>query len=165
MVKLYRESEGGIAMKKKHRVKLSEEERCEVQVLSEGERTPKSIGRRCRVLLLADEMVGKPANHEEIAVRCGVSSATVYNVVRDYHTQGLSYALRRREHKEPPRKRIVTGEQEARIIALACGEVPDGHARWSIRLLQEKVVELEIMESVGRETIRMTLKKRNYSLI
>jgi len=151
-------------MNKKNRVKLGEEERREVQALSEGEKTPKTIQRRCWVLLTADEMVGKPANHEGIARRCGVSPATVYNIVRDYQTQGLAYALRRREHKEPPRKRIVTGEQEARIVALACGEAPEGHARWSVRLLREKVVELEIVETIGRETIRTTLKKRNFSL-
>lgn len=151
-------------MNKKYRVKLSEEDRREVLAVSESERTPKSVRKRCNVLLAADETVGQPANHEEIAMRCGVSPATVYNVVRDYSTWGLSYALRRREHKEPPRKRIVTGEQEARIVALACGEAPNGHARWSIRLLREKVVELEIVESIGRETIRTTLKKRNFSL-
>jgi len=151
-------------MNKKYRVKLSEGERREVLAATDGEGKPKSIRKRCSVLLLADETVGKPANHEEIAKRCGVSSATVYNVVREYHTQGMAYVLRRRKHEEPPRKRILTGEQEARIVALACGEAPDGHARWSIRLLREKVVELEIVESIGRETIRTTLKKRNFSL-
>lgn len=152
-------------MNKKYRVKLSEEDRREVLAILEGDRTPKSIRKRCNVLLSADETAGRPANHEEISMRCGVSPATVYNVVRDYGTQGLTYALRRRVHKEPPRKRIVTGEQEARIVALACGEAPDGHARWSIRLLRDKVVELKIVESIGRETIRTTLKKRNFSLI
>ena len=151
-------------MNKKHRVKLSEAERREVQLESERRDTPKSIRKRCNVLMGVDETVGKPANHDEIAKRSGVSTATVYNIVRDYSTQGLAYALRRREHKEPPRKAIVTGEAEARIIALACGEAPDGHARWSIRLLREKVVELEIVEAIGRETIRTTLKKRNFSL-
>ncbi len=61
--------------------------------------------------------------------------------------------------------RITSGEKEARIIALACGEPPEGYCRWTVRLLRDKVVELEIMESVSRETIRRVLKKRNFDLI
>ena len=151
-------------MNKKYRVSLKEEERQEVQAVSEGASTPKSIWKRCNVLLLTDETAGTPAKHEEIGRRCSVSPTTVYKVVKDYATHGLDYVLRRREHQQPPRKPIVTGEAEARIVALACGEAPDGHARWSIRLLREKVVELEIVESIGRETIRTTLKKRNCNL-
>jgi len=151
-------------MNKKNRVKLSEEERRAIMTRIGSQDIPSSIRKRCNVLLLADETAGEPASHEEIALRCGVSPATVYNIVRDYSAEGIVYALRRREHKEPPRKRIVTGEKEARIVALACGEAPEGHARWTIRLLREKVVELQIVESIGRETIRTTLKKRNFNL-
>ncbi|WP_240763231.1 helix-turn-helix domain-containing protein [Paenibacillus thalictri] len=72
--------------------------------------------------------------------------------------------MRYRERAEPARPSQVTWEVEARIIALACSEPPPGYARWTIRLLTRRVIELNILESVGRETIRTTLKKRNLSL-
>ena len=113
-------------MNKKYHVRLSESERKTVQEeMGEG-KTPKTIRKRCNILLQADETLGKPATQEEISKRCGVSDVTVYQTVKDYDTQGLAYVLRRREHEQPPRKRIVTGEKEARIVALACGEAPRG---------------------------------------
>jgi len=115
--------------------------------------------------LLADESAGKPISQAEIAMRCSVSSVTVYQTVKDYQLHGISYVLRRRTHKEPPRKPIVTGETEARIIALACGAPPNGFARWTVRLLTQRVVELEIVPSIGRETVRTALKKHNLSHI
>lgn len=101
---------------------------------------------------------------EEIAARCGVSDVTVYHTVRDYCERGIEYALHFQKREKPPRPAIVTGEKEARIIALACGEPPAGFSRWTVRLLTEKVVELSIMPEVSRETIRRTLKKRNLNL-
>jgi len=120
--------------------------------------TPKTIRKRCNILLLADISVGKPLIQEEIASRCGVSDICVYQTVKDYCVQGLSYVLRRREHENPPRKPVVTGEDEARIIALACGEPPEGFSRWTVRLLTQRIVELQIVPSIGRETVRTTLK-------
>ena len=151
-------------MKRKYRVRLSEEERARIMKESEGRETPKTVKKRCSILMLADENAGKPPTQEEIAIRSGVSDVTVYHTVKGYATKGIEHVLRRTEHKEPPRKRIVTGEKEARIVALACGEAPDGYGRWTIRLLREKVIELEIVENIDRETIRTTLKKRNLSL-
>jgi len=116
------------------------------------------------VLLFADNSVGKPIIQGEIAARIGISDVCVYQTVKDYCLNGLDYALRRRKHEQPPRKPIVTGEDEARIIALACGEPPDGFSRWSVRLLTKRIVELEIVPSIGRETVRSTLKKHNLSL-
>jgi transposase len=111
---------------------------------------------------MADENAGKVPTQEEIAKRCGVSGITVYNLVKGYATEGLNYCLRRQN--TPPRARIVTGEKEARIIALACSTPPQGRAKWTVRLLRDKVVELQIADSIGRETIRNTLKKHNYNL-
>ena len=101
--------------------------------------------------------MGKPMTQEEIAVRCGVCDVTVYHTIRDYCERGLDYTLQFQKRK-PPRPAIITGEKEARIIALACGEAPKGFSRWTIRLLTEKVVELSIMPEVSRETIRRVLK-------
>ena len=148
-------------MKKKYRVNLSEEERKEVQKKQVEKGIPTTVRKRCSVLLMADESSGKAATQKEIGKRCGVSELTVHNTVKTYVLEGLEVCLRRHKQKEPPRKPIVTGEAEARIIALACGEPPEGYAKWTVRLLHRKAVELEIVKSIGRETVRKVLKKRN----
>ena len=152
-------------MNKKYHVRMSEEERARVMEVQTKAATPVSIRKRCNILLMADESVGKPSNQKEIAKRCGVSDVTVFKVVKGYALEGLDYSLRRREHQSPPNPPIVTGEKEARIVTLACGAPPEGFSRWTVRLLRQKVIELSIMPQVSRETIRRTLKKRNLSLI
>jgi len=152
-------------MNKKYTVTLTEPERLQIFKTVDGADTPKTIRKRCNVLLLADSSVGKPIIQDEIASRCGVSDVCVYQTMKDYCINGLDYVLRRREHENPPRKPIVNGEDEARIIALACGEPPEGFSRWSVRLLTNRIVELQIIPSIGRETVRTTLKKHNLSLI
>lgn len=154
----------GVFMSKKYSVSLSEQERLLIFETVDSKDAPKTVRRRCNVLLLADTMLGKPMSQEEIAARCGVSDVCVYQTVKDYCTNGLEYVLRRREHSQPPRKPVVAGEDEARIIALACGEPPEGFTRWTVRLLAKKIVELDIVPSIGRETVRTTLKKHNLSL-
>lgn len=152
-------------MNKKHTVQLTKEDRLTLFKTVDEKTTPKTIRRRCNVLLLADTSAGKPPIREEIAIRCGVSDVCVYQTVRDYCVKGIDFVLRQRKHKNPPRKPIVTGEEEARIIALACGEPPKGRSRWTVRLLTERIVELEIVPSIGRETVRLALKKHNLGLI
>ena len=151
-------------MNKKYTVELTKDERLLIFETVDADNTPKTIRKRCNILLLADVSVGKPIIQEEIAIRCGVSDVCVYQTVKDYSINGLSYVLRRREHENPPRKPVVTGEDEARIIALACGEPPEGFARWTVRLLTQRIVELQIVPSIGRETVRTTLKKHSLSL-
>jgi len=151
-------------MQKKYVVELTEEERLLINETIYNQTTPKTIRKRCNVLLLADNSVGKPIIQDEIAARIGISDVCVYQTVKGYCLNGLDYALRRRKHEQPPRKPIVTGEDEARIIALACGEAPAGFSRWTVRLLTKRIVELEIIPSIGRETVRSILKKRNLSL-
>jgi len=151
-------------MNRKYRVELKSEEREQLFITVDAAGTPKTLRKRCNILLLADTSAGKPITQEEIAYRCGVSDVCVYQTIKDYCQNGLVYVLRRRIHEEPPRKPIVNGEDEARIVALACGEPPEGYSRWSVRLLTERVIELRIVPSVGRETVRSTLKKHNLSL-
>ena len=151
-------------MGKKYVVELSEQERLLIFETVDSKSTPKTIRKRCNILLLADTSVGKSMIQDEIAARCGVSDVCVYQTIKDYCLMGLKYVLRRREHEEPPRKPIIAGEDEARIIALACGEPPEGCARWSVRILTNRIVELAIVPSIGRETVRTTLKKHNLSL-
>lgn len=148
-------------MNQKYHVELSALERTQLHEEQRAEGIPPSIRKRCAVLLMADENAGTVAPQKEIAMRCGVSGATVGELIKQYDTRGLEYCLRRRIHEKPPRAPIVTGEKEARIIALGCSQAPEGYSKWSVRLLQNKVIELGIMESVSRETIRRLLKKRN----
>lgn len=152
-------------MNRKYHVKLSTGERNSIQEIMDDQATSTIRRKRCNILLHADERAGKPPTQEEISIRCGVSDVTVYKVIKEYDTQGMEYCLRRRTHATPPNPPIVTGEKEARIVALACGSAPEGRARWTVRLLAEKVIELGIMETVSHETIRTTLKKRSLSLI
>jgi hypothetical protein len=151
-------------MNKKYVVTLMPSERKQIQDMANTKTVSTTIRKRANILLLADERAGKPMKREEISIRCGVSDVTVFHTLKDYCTCGLDYTLKFKRTKatNPP---IVTGEAEAHIIALACGEPPQGFSRWTIRLLTERVVELKILEHVSRETIRGTLKKLNLNPI
>jgi transposase len=148
----------------KYEVRLSEEERRKIQAVGNGKDTSVTRRKRANILLLADRNAGKPMSQAEISVRCGVSNVTVFNVLRGYCAKGYEEVLtyKRTTPNNPP---IVTGDVEARIVALACGEAPEGRARWTLQLLTEKIIELKILEAVSDETVRTTLKKRNLSLI
>lgn len=151
-------------MNKKYGVRLSEAGRTQIAGILNAAETSRRYRKRANVLLMADENVGKPMTQEEIAIRCGVSDVTVYHTIRDYCERGIERTLHFQKRENPPRPAIITGEKEARIIALACGEPPKGFSRWTVRLLTEKVVELSIMPDVSRETIRRVLKKQSLSL-
>ncbi|MBT2289681.1 helix-turn-helix domain-containing protein [Paenibacillus albidus] len=148
-------------MNKKYEIRLEPKERERIEQVLHADSTSPGIRRRCLVLLLSDENQGMIPKQTEIASRCGVSNVTVFYT---YCTRGLEETLSYRRRAEPPRPSPITGEVEARIIALACSKPPKGYARWTIRLLTRRVIELNILESVGRETIRTTLKKQNLSL-
>jgi len=151
-------------MEKKYIVELSKAERLKVFETLDTPDTPKTLKRRCMVLLLADTSAGRAPTQAEMAARCGVSDICVYHTIKGYCLEGLGHALRRREHENPPRRAAATGEEAARIIALACSEPPAGYARWTLRLLTERVVELRIVPSIGREAVRGILKKTSCSL-
>jgi transposase len=151
-------------MNKKYVLSLIPSERKRIQDTANDKTVSTTIRKRANILLLADESAGKPMKQKEISLRCGVSIVTVFHTLKDSCTHGLDYALKFKRTKatNPP---IITGETEARIIALACGEPPQGFQRWTIRLLTERIVELNILERVSRETVRILLKKHSLSLI
>jgi len=150
-------------MSSKYKIELTKEPREKNQTILNSKTAPKVVKKRANILLQSDASIGKPKTQAEIAARCGVSNVTVYNTLRDYCMHGLEYTLtfKRTKATNPP---IVTGDIEARIIALACGEAPDGSARWTLRLLTEKIISLGIIDEISRETVRTTLKKHNLSL-
>lgn len=126
--------------------------------------TSKTIRSRCQIILDLDEEHGKILTHIQSAKSNGVCMATVHNVVSNYATNGLNSVLSlKRSINSDNARRLIDGRAEAQIIELACGPVPDGHSRWTIRLLEEK--SKVILETpVSREAIRKALKKTNFDL-
>jgi transposase len=151
-------------MKKKYPVILSEAEREQLKSLIAAGTAPARKLTHARILLKADQSPEGPGwVDEQVADAVEVSQPTVARVRKRYFEEGLEAALNRRApNREYHRK--LDGEQEARLIALACGEPPEGQARWSLRLLADKLVELEIVEEeVSYQTVRRILKKTNLS--
>jgi len=115
---------------------------------------------KARILLKAD--VGADAGNLDdlrIAEALDTSVSTVFRTRRQLVEEGLDAALARKKRLTPPKPRIFDGEAEAKLIALACSEPPAGHARWSLRLLEKRVVELGIVETASDSTIQRVLKK------
>jgi transposase len=141
----------------KYIVKLTEEQRSELlSLVNKGEHNARII-KRANILLLSDQ--GKTA--PEIAENLSVSEQTVYNIRKRFTNGELDSALY--EKPRPGARPKFQPQQEAYLIALACSEPPDGRERWTIRMLTNKVVELGILDEVGRETVRRTLKKTSLS--
>jgi transposase len=147
-------------MKKKYPVILSEAEREQLKSLIAAGTAPARKLTHARILLKADQSLEGPGRVDEaIADAVETSQPTVARVSKRYFEEGLEAALNRR----PPNReyhRKLDGEQEARLIALACSEPPEGQARWSLRLLADRLVELEVVDEVSYQTVRRTLKKR-----
>ncbi len=114
--------------------------------------------RRANILIKAD-VDGPSWSDAKIAEALSCRTQTIENVRRRFVTEGLEAVLNRKKRETPPRPKILDGKQEAQIIALRLGDPPSGFANWSLRLLADQVVELEIAESISYETVRRTLKK------
>lgn len=147
---------------KKREISLSEEEREELRRMTrKGSARVRKID-RARILLLADTN-GKHLSDIEIAQVLGIASTTVWRTKRLFAEQGLQAALSyARAVRFKPRK--LDGRAEAQLIALACSEAPPGHAKWTLRMLADKLVELEVVSSISHEAVRQTLKKTNCPL-
>lgn len=144
---------------KLYKVTLLHEER---QELTAFVRKGKGVARRltrARILLMADENQADAAwKDAEIAKALGVHVRTVERTREKCVEMGLEAAL---NHTRPKRSRrkVLDGAAEAHLVQLACSEAPDGHEHWSLQMLADKLIELEVVESVSRETVRTTLKK------
>ena len=144
---------------KKYRVTLTGEERLSLEgLVSKGKAAARAIT-RARILLKADASAGGPAwTDERISEALDVGLLTVYRVRQSFVEDGLEPALRPRKSSREYRRKL-DGDQEAHLIALACGKPPPGRCRWTLRLLSERFVDLGHVEAVSPETIRQTLKK------
>jgi transposase len=147
-------------MKKIHVVRLTLEQRAELRRLAHAQTTPVATATRARILLHADAGEHGPAwTDEAIHQEVRVGRATIWRLRKCFATTGLEAALARRP--TPPRldRRSLDGEQEAHLIALACSPPPEGHARWTLRLLANRFAELECGVPISHELARRTLKK------
>jgi len=145
----------------KYTVKLTEEERSNLQRITT---TGKSAARkiiRARILLHADESLdNKRLNNTEIAKILDIKENHVIKTRKRFVEEGLELAINRKPlSRTKPRK--LDGEGEARLIAIACDNPPEGRARWTLKLLANKLVELEVVDSIGATTVGTTLKKTN----
>ena len=150
-------------MRKQYVVRLSEEERAALRTLISRGDAPARVQTHARILLKANRGEAGPEwTDDAISTALEVDPTTVARVRKLYVTEGLEAALHR---KAPDRvyRRKLDGEQEARLIAVACSEPPTGHERWTLRLLADKLVELEVVETVSYETVRQTLKQTGSS--
>ena len=147
----------------KYRVTLTEEERVHLEALTRRGRRAAQTLTHAWILLKADASEGGPAwTDEPIRATFGVSLATINRVRRSFVEAGLEAALHRRP-SERSRLHKIDGAAEAHLIALACSEPPAGHDRWTLRLLADRLVELEVVDTVSYETVRRVLKKTNSS--
>ncbi len=150
-------------MNKKYRVTLTEEERTMLHQLISVGTAPARTLTHARILLKVDESVDGPGwTDEAIAEALEVNRSTIERVRQRCVDEGFEAALRPRPSRQlHPRK--LDGAQEAHLVALACSPAPQGRGRWSLRLLADKLVELEIVDAISYETVRQTLKKTRSS--
>jgi len=148
-------------MQKKYPVVLTATQRTELQQLIATGTAPTRHLAHARILLKADQSPDGPAWVDDaIADALEISQSTVSRVRKQFVEQGLTAALNRRMPRRPYTRKL-DGAQEAHLIAVACSTPPAGQARWSLRLLADKLVELEVVEAVSYQTVRRVLKKTN----
>lgn len=147
----------------KHLVTLTPEAREQLTTLIRTGTTSAHVQIHARILLKADSGPGGPACDDATIVDAiEVSRPTVERVRKAFATRGLEAALHRKAWNGPSRRKL-DGAQEAQLAALACSPPPEGHQRWSLALLADKLVELKVVESIARDTIRVALKKTKSS--
>jgi predicted XRE-type DNA-binding protein len=155
-------------MRGKHiKIELSVITRSELEKFTKTGKHSVKLINRAKIILELDEADGhKPLTQEEIAKKVGVTRQTLNNVLQAFITaDSISAFLQRKKRETPPVEPKITGEMEAHIIALACSPVPVGYAKWGVRLLADKCVELNYTDSISFKSIQRILKKHNLNRI
>jgi len=143
-------------------INLTKQERTELsQLIKSGKHSARVLG-RARILLLLDRSQGEKRKLQEVADAMLASMGTVFNVKKRYLEGGLEQGLY--ERPRPGAAPKITGEVEAYLIALVCSDPPEGQVRWTLRLLADKLVELELVETISHVAVGNALKKTNLSL-
>jgi transposase len=147
-------------------VRLSEGDRSSLLMLISKGAAPAKMILRANILLAADEnsQQGR-VNETEIAMRFHVSRQTVHNIRQQFSENGLEATVGRKKRDKPPIPAKITGDVEARIIAMSCNEPPKGRSKWTLRLLADKVIELQIVDSISYVSVGQVLKKTNSNRI
>ncbi len=139
--------------KSKYAIHLTDDERSYLEGITCRGKSAASTIRHAYILLHADKSDSEVAE----IVRCHPQS--VFNVRKTFVTQGLDAALHQKLRDEPPRPRKLYGAGEARLIQIACNEPPEDHSRWTLQLFADKLVELQVVDSISVKTVERTLKK------
>ena len=149
----------------RYRVTLTEEERLELVALTKtGKTGAKRFLYACALLLCDAGPQGPAWTVADTAEALGVTPRTIEHLKKRFVEEGLNAALERKQPEQPSREVTFDGAFQARLIALACSESPEGRRRWTVRLLAEKAVELHLAQSVSHMTVQRILKKTNLSL-
>jgi len=149
-------------MPTKYHIHLSSEERQELEGLIHRGESAARIQTRARILLLCDESQNTQKPTKEIAAALMCSLPTITNIRKKFVEGGLPNALY--EQPRPGQKPKITGEIEAQLTLLACSAPPEGKARWTLQMLADKLVELELVDSISDVAVMQRLKKMNLSL-
>lgn len=152
-------------MQKIYRIRLSQNERVSLEeLIHSGRKVAAKKVIKARALLLADESeFGPGLTDAQIMDATGIKSATLVRLRQRVCEVGPLPALERKPQASPSRAKIVDGRVEAEITRLACSQAPDGHSRWTLRMIADKLVELEIVEAISHETVRSVMKKKTSS--
>jgi transposase len=154
-----------VAMRKVFVVRLTAVERAELDALVRKGKASALTITRARILLKADQgKDGEAQTDAQVAAALDVAAKTVFNVRQRWVEEGQEAALRRKKQACPSRRRKLDGRAEAKLVATCCGPAPKGRVRWTLRMLADKLVELEVVDSISPETVRGTLKKMRLSL-
>lgn len=152
-------------MPPRYRVTLTKQERKKLEALTRNGKTGAKKFINARALLLCDAGPDGPAwTVAKVAEALGVTSRTIEHLKKRFVEEGFEKALARKARVRPPREVTFDGAFEARLIALACSEAPEGYQRWTVRLLADKAVELNFAPTVSHMTVQRVLKKMNLSL-
>jgi transposase len=153
-----------MARKKTYVISLSNEEIKTLKSVIRKKGTSRTIKCRCQILIDLDVSHGKQFTQEQCAKSIGVCKATVYNVIKYYVDGGIKKVLFfGRSVNSDNARRKLDGRAEAKLIEIACGPAPEGHSKWTLRLLEDKA-KIELVVPVSKDTIGRALKKTNYNL-
>ena len=155
----------GAKMTIRYHVTLTKEERSLLEALTSKGKISVAKYKHALALLLCDIASGTTAmTVSEIASTVGESSRTIERLKKRFVEEGLESALERKVASKPPREIRFDGAFEARLLALACSEAPEGYCRWTVRLLADKAVELNYTDSISKSSVHSVLKKMKFSL-
>jgi len=156
-----------MSRKQEYKVQLTAEQRVELSalVVSSSKKLSPETKSRAKVLLCLDEFSDKHLSPADTARKCKLHRETVYGIRKLFVLEGLEATLHRKKRVTPPTEPKVTGDVEAHIIAVACSSAPEGKSKWTLQMIADKIVFDGVVDSIGKETVRRTLKKRNISLI